>query len=390
MLTPSDVSLLRRYRQGRVLKLLRDLELDALLLFSIENIRYYTNFRPLISVWLRDSYACVVTSDGRSVLLANYGDLNRIIAEGSWADKVTGYPPNGRPKLFSKLLKTLNVKGHRVGFDHVGFSFLTALKEEMCDHYEFVDVSKSLDMARSVKSPTEIKIMKRCGELLGEATLAATKVAKPGLTEADVSAIGEATFRKLGAEGVSWSFASFAGKNAAIFARHDSLKVLKDGEFLILGYAGIFEGYNTDITVTIPLGQCRKKHSEVYTAAYEGFQAALEATRAGRRAKDLRDIALKVITEHGYGAYPFSEYQPIFHGIGMNVYEPPQAPAPCSDLPNDMLKVGNTIALETLILVKDAPKLGGVRVGQTIVVTENGYEPITWTWPESHFEMLER
>lgn len=389
-LSSSEMAQMRKHRQSRILGVIRKLGLDGLILFSTENVRYSTDFRPLISVWFQASYACIVTAQGRFILLSNYGDLDRIVAEKPWADDVVGYPSGGRARVLLKELEKGGVKGRRIGFDSAPYSLLSTLNGESSGRYEFVDVSNELALARAVKHPAEVKVMRRGGEVLGEAVLATAAAAKPGMTEADVSALAEASCRRRGAEGVSWSFATFAGENAAAFARHDSLKVLREGEFLIMGYAAIFGGYNTDITVTVPVGRWSKKHSEVYRAAYEGLEAALKSTKQKASAKSLRDIALKVIRERGFGSLPFSDYQPVFHGIGMNVYEPPRAPEPRSDAPDDTLEAGNTIAMETLILVRDLPKLGGVRVGQTLLVTERGYEPITWAWPESHFEMLGR
>ncbi len=388
VLTTSEQKQLKEYRQTRIRRVVKELGLDGLMLFSTENVRYSTDFRPLISVWFQSSYACSITADGRFTLMSNYGDLDRIVAEKPWADEVVGYPAGGRAKMIANLLEKLEPKGHKIGFDSVSYSLLSSLKGETGGRYEFVDVSGELAAARSVKSPAEVKIMKRGSEILGEAVLAGATAAKPGATEAEVSAIAEAACRKKGSEGVSWSFATFAGENAAMFSRHDSLKVLRDGEFLVMGHAAIFDGYNVDITVTVPVGRWGKKHSQVYRAAYEGLEAALKLTRPKVSAKSLRDVAIKTITDQGFTSFPFTDYQPIFHGVGMHVYDPPRAPEPRSDTPDDFLEVGNTLAMETLILTRDFPELGGVRVGQTLLVTESGYEPISWTWPESHFELL--
>ena len=110
--------------------------------------------------------------------------------------------------------------------------------------------------------------------------------------------------------------------------RHDSDKIVGSGELLILGYATICKGYNTDITTTTMIGKPSEAQRGLYTATYDAYLAALKATRPGATTLELREAAEEVIVERGYGAYSFSRIQPICTAVGMNVYEPPWSPEP--------------------------------------------------------------
>ena len=115
----------------------------------------------------------------------------------------------------------------------------------------------------------------------------------------------------------------------------------------------------------------------LYTATYDAYSAALKATRPGATTLELRDAAEEVVDEYGYSQYSFSRIQPILHGVGMNVYEPPWAPEPGMDEPSAELKAGHVIAIEPCITLDDNLEVGGCRIGETILVTETGYELLT-------------
>jgi Xaa-Pro aminopeptidase len=209
------------------------------------------------------------------------------------------------------------------------------------------------------------------------------------MREYEVAAHAEFAARKLGAEAMSWGLATFSGANTGIMLRHDSEKVIGRGELLILGYATIYRGYNTDITTTTAIGKPSKEQRELYTATYDSFQAALKIVRPGVTTGEIHDAAEKVVVESGYGKYSFSKLQPILHGIGLNVYEPPYSPEPGRREPSVKLKRGHTLAIEPCITLYDQLKVGGCRIGESLVVTENGRRLLTNGKPDTHESLYE-
>ncbi len=186
---------------------------------------------------------------------------------------------------------------------------------------------------RAVKLDEEVGLMREASKATEASIRAALAAAKPGMREYEIAAEGEYAARKMGAEGMSWGLATFSGLNTGLMLRHDSDKIVRSGELLILGYATIFKGYNTDITTTTVIGKPSKGQREIYTATYDSFIAALKATRPGVTTLEIHKAAEKVIVDRGYGAYSFSRIQPILHGVGMNVYEPPFSPEPGMKVP---------------------------------------------------------
>jgi Xaa-Pro aminopeptidase len=291
---------------------------------------------------------------------------------------------SGRAEEVAKVFR--DYKSRRVGYDQLGLEGFHALRKE-AKGVQLVDVGAGISEERAVKLDGEVEIMREASKVTEASVRAALKFARPGKREYEIAAEGEYAARRLGAEGMSWSLATFAGPNTGLMTRHDSDRVVRNGEFLILGYATIYKAYNTDITTTSILGKPSAAQKRLYTATYDAYAAALKATRPGATTLELRDAAEKVVDEFGYSAYSFSRIQPILHGVGVNVYEPPWAPEPGRDGPSAELKPGHVIAIEPCITLDDNLEVGGCRIGETVLVTETGYDVLTDGRPDTH-EML--
>lgn len=356
--------------------------LDALLLNRIENVRYSTDFHPVVSMWFQNSYSSFVTSSGEVVLLTVAGDYTRAKHQMPWIGDMRVMHTIGRAEEVSKVFRDYTKSG-KVGYDQLGLEGFHALRK-VAKGVELVDVGAEVAEERAVKLDEEVVIMREAAKATEAAIRAALGSARPGMREYEIAAEGEYAARKMGAEGMSWSLATFAGPNTGLMARHDSDRIVRKGEFLILGYATIYKAYNTDITTTTIVGSPSAAQRRLYTATYDAYSAALKATRPGATTRRLRDVAEKVVDEYGYSQYSFSRIQPILHGVGMNVYEPPLAPEPGMDEPNAKLKPGHVIAIEPCITLDDNLKVGGCRIGETILVTETGCQSLTDGMSEAH------
>ena len=355
--------------------------LDALYLNRIENVRYSTDLRPVVSMWFQNSYSSVVTSDGEVVLLTVAGDYMHFKHYMPWMKDIRVMHGIGRAQEVASVFRDYRLK--KVGFDQLSFDDHQALREASRGT-DLVSVGGKVAEARAVKFEEEIQVMDESSRVTEASIRGALKSVKAGRREYEIAAEGEYAARKLGAEGMSWGLATFSGLNTALMLRHDSEKVVRNGELLIMGYATIYKGYNTDITITTVVGKPSKKQREIYTVTYDAYRAALRATRPGVTTLELHNAAEKVIVEHGYRAYSFSRIQPVLHGVGMNVYEPPFSPEPGKSEPSMKLKPGHVLAIEPAITLYDDLKVGGCRIGETLVVTETGHRVMTNGRPETH------
>jgi Xaa-Pro aminopeptidase len=379
---PSD---LRKGKLAKLVDLMKKKGLDALLLNRIENVRYSSDFRPVVSMWFQNSYSSFVTAGGDIVVLTVAGDYTRSKHYMPWVSDVRVMHTQGRAEEISKVFRDY-VRTGSVGYDQLGLEGFHSLRRA-AKGIKLVDAGAEIAEERAVKLPGEVAVMRESAKATEAAIEAALDCARPGMREYEIAAEGEHAARRMGAEGMSWSLATFAGPNTGLMTRHDSDRVVRSGEFLILGYATIWKAYNTDITTTTILGTPSAAQRRLYTATYDAYSASLKATRPGVSTRKLRDVAERVVDEYGYSQYSFSRIQPILHGVGVNVYEPPWAPEPGRDEPEAKLKPGHVIAIEPCITLDDNLKVGGCRIGETILVTETGHEVLTNGRPEAH-EML--
>jgi len=376
----------RRKKMRKLGALMKKEGLDALLLNRIENVRYSTDIRPVVSMWFQNSYSAVVTSGGDVVLLTVAGDYTHFRHYMPWIKDMRIMHTQGRAEEMAGVLK--DHRCWRVGYDQLGYEDREAL-EEAAPGVELAGLGGKIAEERAVKLDEEIDLMKEASKPTEAAIRAALNCARPGMREFEIAAEAEFAARKLGAEGMSWGVANFSGMNTGLMLRHDSDKTVRSGEFLILGYATIYKGYNTDITTTTIIGRASKAQRSLYTATYDAFTEALKATRPGASTLQVHEAAEKVVVENGYGKYSFSRLQPILHGVGMNVYEPPWSPEPGRKEPSMKLKPGHVLAIEPCIALYDDLKVGGCRIGETLVVTETGYSLLTDGKPETHDALYE-
>lgn len=381
-----DIADLRRKKVAKLVAFMKREGLDALLLNRIENVRYSTDFRPVVSMWFQNSYSSFITAGGDVVVLTVAGDYTRSKHYMPWIGDMRVMHTLGRAEEVAKVFR--DYKSRKVGYDQLGLEGFHALRKS-AKGVKLVDAGSGIAEERAVKLDGEIEIMREASKVTQASVRAALKFARPGKREYEIAAEGEYAARRLGAEGMSWSLATFAGPNTGLMTRHDSDRVVKSGEFLILGYATIYKAYNADITTTSIVGSPSAAQKRLYTATYDAYTAALKATRPGATTLELRDAAEEVVDEYGYSPYSFSRIQPILHGVGVNVYEPPWAPEPGMDEPSAKLKPGHVVAIEPCITLDDNLEVGGCRIGETVLVTETGYEVLTDGKPETHETLYE-
>lgn len=381
-----DIADLRRKKVAKLVAYMKREGLDALLLNRIENVRYSTDFRPVVSMWFQNSYSSFITAGGDVVVLTVAGDYTRSKHYMPWIGDMRVMHTLGRAEEVAKVFR--DYKSRKVGYDQLGLEGFHALRKS-AKGVKLVDAGSGIAEERAVKLDGEIEIMREASKVTQASVRAALKFARPGKREYEIAAEGEYAARRLGAEGMSWSLATFAGPNTGLMTRHDSDRVVKSGEFLILGYATIYKAYNADITTTSIVGSPSAAQKRLYTATYDAYTAALKATRPGATTLELRDAAEEVVDEYGYSPYSFSRIQPILHGVGVNVYEPPWAPEPGMDEPSAKLKPGHVVAIEPCITLDDNLEVGGCRIGETVLVTETGYEVLTDGKPETHETLYE-
>ena len=202
-----DWTTLRRHRTGVVQNMMRDRELDALLLMGPDNIRYATDFRAWLAVEVFDWYLALITRDSESYIYVPFVDedtddpdterpwIRQFVATPSWASSET--QPSVWACLIKKKLERFRTK--RVGIEGLSPALLTLLKQES-SNITFVPVGRELAVSRQVKHVEEIKLLEMSAKLASKGSDSALDLIAPGKTDREILGLATATMFASGAE----------------------------------------------------------------------------------------------------------------------------------------------------------------------------------------------
>lgn len=232
---------------------------------------------------------------------------------------------------------------------------------------ELIPLSGLIEKIRLIKTEQEINIIKVACEIADNAFSHILEFIKPGVTELEVSNELEFFMRKQGATASSFDTIVASGVRSALPHGVATEKVIEKGDFVTLDFGAIYNGYVSDITRTISVGQPSEKLKEMYQTVLESQLLALEKVGPGMTGIQADAVARDYLTSKGYGeAFGHS----TGHGIGLEVHEGPGL----SSRSETVLEPNMVVTIEPGIYL---PGIGGVRIEDDILITETGNEKLT-------------
>lgn len=268
---------------------------------------------------------------------------------------------------------------------------------------EFVDLDHLLHEMRLFKSPAELKLMRKAGEISARAHLRAMRAARPGLYEYQLQAEIEHEFATAGARFPAYNSIVGGGANGCILHYVENSAVLRDGDLVLIDAGCEYQGYAADITRTFPVnGKFSAEQKALYEIVLDAQLAAIAAVKAGNPWNAPHDATVAVITEGlvelgllkgtiseliEKGAYTEFYMHRAGHWLGMDVHD-------VGDYKIDnqwrMLEPGMVLTVEPGIYVApDNKKVGkkwrgiGIRIEDDVVVTRKGVEVLTSAVPKT-------
>lgn len=249
--------------------------------------------------------------------------------------------------------------------DYMTFATYSQYQEKLTATLE--PVSGVIEKLRMVKSPEELEVLKAAAKIADDAFEHICSYIKAGMTELEVSNELEFFMRSQGATSSSFDIIVASGLRSALPHGVASDKKIEQGDLITLDFGALYNGYVSDITRTVAVGEPSDKLKEIYQVVLDSQMLALEKIKPGMTGIEADAIARDYIKSKGYGeAFGHS----TGHGIGLEVHEGPGL----SFRSETVLEPGMAVTVEPGIYL---PGIGGVRIEDDILITETGNERLT-------------
>lgn len=330
-------------------------EIDALLITNSFNRRYMTGFTG--------SAGLVLVSKNDAVFITDFRYTEQ-------AEKqISGYRIVKHDKTIieevAKQAKEMNLQV--IGFEKDDLSYGMFELYEKTVEAKLKPVSGLVEKLRLVKTEDEITVLKQAAKIADDAFTHICTFIKPGVTEIEVSNELEFFMRKQGATSSSFDIIVASGLRGALPHGVATDKVIQSGELVTLDYGALFNGYISDITRTVAVGQPSDKLKEIYEVTLAAQELAVKGIKPGMTGIEADAIARDYISSKGYGeAFGHS----TGHGIGLEVHEGPGL----SFRSETVLEQNMAVTVEPGIYL---PGIGGVRIEDDIILTKDGNERLT-------------
>lgn len=234
-------------------------------------------------------------------------------------------------------------------------------------HAELVNANGLITGLRASKDEEELARMLKAQDITDRAFAEILKFIKPGMTEAEIAAKLVYDMMRFGAQRTSFDPIVASGPNGSKPHAIPGPRQVQKGEFITMDFGCVFEGYCSDMTRTIALGEINEDKRRVYDTVLKAQLAGIAASKAGVPGVEIHKAAAQVIQDAGYGPYFGHGYG---HSVGIEIHESPNA----NTRDHTPMPVGAMVSAEPGIYL---PGQFGVRIEDVVRMEEGGCTDIT-------------
>lgn len=326
-------------------------KVDGIFIKGDSSIRYFTGFTGGESLLYVDARRAVIITDSRYTL-----QVRQQAPECELVEHLHGFWPEA-----AKLPQSDNLA---LDGDYFSYTEQCALAAVL-PHAAWKNVK--LVGLRAVKTPEEMQLIRRAVAISDEAFLQLLPHIRAGRKESELAAELEYNMRKLGSTKPSFETICASGKRSALPHGVASDKVVEEGDFITFDFGATYGGYCSDITRTVVVGKAAPWQKEIYDIVLQANLLGEKTLKAGLTGIQVDGAVRDFIGSKGYGP---NFGHGLGHGVGLDIHEKPVL----NRANGQPLPAGAVVTIEPGIYLPDK---GGVRIEDTVLVTETGCERLT-------------
>ena len=343
---------------------LSDLGVDALVLTRLINVRYLTGFTGSNAQLVLMPEAVVFLTDGRYTEQSRHEipDVQR-----------RTYPRDHRGEVAAIAAEH---RIGRLGFESNDLSVAAHAKlAAALPGTELVALEGTVEQQRRVKDADEVDLLRRAQAVTDASFEGVLDLCSVGISEQQLALDLERLIRREGGDGLAFEPIVAFGENAAEPHHEPSHRLLEEGDVIKMDFGALVAGYHADMTRTVAFGQPASELRKIHDVVREAQQAGIDAVRAGVSGAAVDAASRAVVAAAGYGD---RFVHGLGHGVGLEIHEEPWL----GQGQDEVLPAGAVVTVEPGIYI---PGLGGVRIEDTVEVTDEGCRVL----PASTRELLE-
>jgi Xaa-Pro aminopeptidase len=340
---------------------LAERKLDALLVSFSANLRYLSGFTG--------SNGILLVLPGRAILFTDPRYQIQVSQEVTCEVRIAK-----GPLVLDVAAAIAKFKLRRIGYEppRMTCDWFDSLNARIPMNATLTPVTGWIEELRTIKSASEIDLIRRSVETNSRAFEQAVSRARAGMKEQDLAAELEYRMRRLGAEKPAFETIVAGGARSALPHAQPTKARLEAGGLVVVDMGAICDGYCSDMTRMLYLGSPTAKVKRLYRAVLEAQGAAIDAVQAGVTTAHVDGQARRVLKSYGVEqAFIHS----TGHGLGLEIHEPPRV----GRRDKQRLQAGMAITIEPGVYLEG---FGGIRIEDTVMVTASGCEILTPTGKE--------
>ncbi len=349
-------------RQKKIIQLLSRDAIDGLVLNAGPSLSYFSGLhlhlmeRPILFFLIAGQKPLIVLPE---LERAKLEQLDFEIDSFTYPDDPARWPAS-----FTAACKHLELGGRRVGYEPKQLRLLEyRYLKDAAGNTVFQNSDQAIAGCRAVKDSREIELLKQAVAIAQDSLAATLPLIKKGMTEKEVAAELIMQLLRHGSElPLPFSPIASTGPNGANPHAKPSGRRLTGGDLLVIDWGAAWNGYASDLTRTVGIGEVDKQSRRIHTLVQQANEAGRAAAGPGKTGGDIDRAARSLIEAAGFG--------PCFthrtgHGIGMECHEEPYI----HDGNSQLLEPGMTFTVEPGIYLR---KKNGVRIEDDVLITEDG------------------